>query len=458
MMEVPTPAHPEDPDVRDATFCSPDLTTFCRIDELGLLVTGQRLEPDRAVLECRVEPTEGDEFCRWCGAQGAVRDTVTRRLAHLPVGWRPTTLLVRIRRYACAVCKRVWRQDTTKAAEPRARLSRGALRWALEGIVVQHLTVARIAESLAVSWTTANDAVLAEGQRVLIEDPTRFDGVAVIGVDEHVWRHTRRGDKYVTVIIDLTPVREGTGPARLLDMVEGRSKQVFKTWLEDRPEHWKNGIEVVAMDGFTGFKTAAEEALPRGEDDAGLVTVMDPFHVVRLAGDALDEVRRRVQQDLHGHRGRKDDPLYKARRTLHTGADLLTDKQKTRIEALFAVEEHVPVEATWGIYQRMVAAYRCEDRTRGRQLMAAVIDTLATGVPAGLTELAKLGRTLKKRAADVLAYFDRPGTSNGPTEAINGRLEHLRGSALGFRNLTHYIARSLLETGGFRPRLHPRMG
>ncbi|GAB3897540.1 hypothetical protein GCM10027612_54040 [Microbispora bryophytorum subsp. camponoti] len=57
----------------------------------------------------------------------------------------------------------------------------------------------------------------------------------------------------------------------------------------------------------------------------------------------------------------------------------------------------------------------------------------------------------------MLAYFDRPGTSNGPTEAINGRLEHLRGSALDFRNLTNYIARSLLETGGFRPRLHPRL-
>ena len=68
-----------------------------------------------------------------------------------------------------------------------------------------------------------------------------------------------------------------------------------------------------------------------------------------------------------------------------------------------------------------------------------------------------MGRTLKKRAADVLAYFDRPGTSNGPTEAINGRLEHLRGSALGFRNLTNYIARCLLEAGGFRPRLHPRL-
>ena len=89
--------------------------------------------------------------------------------------------------------------------------------------------------------------------------------------------------------------------------------------------------------------------------------------------------------------------------------------------------------------------------------MAKLIDSLSAGVPRALTELITLGCTLKKRSADVLAYFDRPGTSNGPTEAINGRLEHLRGSALGFRNLTNYIARSLLETGGFRPQLHPRL-
>ncbi len=57
---------------------------------------------------------------------------------------------------------------------------------------------------------------------------------------------------------------------------------------------------------------------------------------------------------------------------------------------------------------------------------------------------------------DILAYFDHSHTSNGPTEAINGRLEHLRGIAMGFRNLTHYVARSLLESGGFRPHLHPR--
>ena len=76
---------------------------------------------------------------------------------------------------------------------------------------------------------------------------------------------------------------------------------------------------------------------------------MDPFHVVRLAGDALDQCRRRVQQDLHGHRGRSGDPLYGARRTLHTGLDLLTDRQTARLSALFARDEHVQVEATWRI-------------------------------------------------------------------------------------------------------------
>lgn len=167
-------------------------------------------------------------------------------------------------RYRCTGCGHVWRQDTTKAAEPRARLSRRGLRWALEGIVCQHLTVARVAEGLAVSWNTANDAVLAEGKRVLINDPGRFEGVKVIGVDEHVWRHTCRGDKYVTVIIDLTSIREDTGPARLLDMVEGRSKQAFKTWLTERPDPWREAVEVVAMGGFTSLQDRHHRGAARG--------------------------------------------------------------------------------------------------------------------------------------------------------------------------------------------------
>jgi transposase len=162
------------------------------------------------------------------------------------------------------------------------------------------------------------------------------------------------------VIIDRTLIRGGTGPARLLDMVEGRSKQAFKQWLSGRPEAWRDGVEVVAMDGFTGFKTAAAEEIPAA------VAVMDPCHVVRLAGDALDKCRRRVLA-IHGHRGHKDDP-------------------------------HVEVEATWGIYQRMIAVYRQPDRTNGRELMQNLIGSVSAGVPAALSEVITLGRTLKKHA------------------------------------------------------------
>lgn len=201
-----------------ATFAAPELTTFCRLDELGLEAVGQLLDPDRAVLECRV--IEDDPWwCRRCGAEGVPRDAVTRPLVHEPYGHRPTTLLVWVRRYRFSHCRRTRRQDTSKAAAPRAKISRSGIGWALTAIVVDHLTVSRAAAGFGVPWHTANTAILAEGKRRLIDDPARFDVVTTIGVDEHAWRRTRFGDKYVTVIIDLTPAREKTGPAKSLDMV-----------------------------------------------------------------------------------------------------------------------------------------------------------------------------------------------------------------------------------------------
>ena len=302
------------------------------------------------------------------------------------------------------------------------------------------------------SWNTANSAVLAEGQRALINDPTRCEGVRVIGVDEHVWRHTPYGDKNRHRYLGRDAHPRPQWPSRLLDMVPGRSKKVFKTWLASQPDTWRERIEIVAMDGFTGFKSAAAEEL------SGATTVMDPFHVVHLAGNALDECRRRIQQELHHRRGRATDPLYKARRVLHTRSCLLTARQQYQILDLFSNDEHVALEVTWSVYQNIIDAYRSSNARGGKTLMHEEITRLtSTSMPSSLTELITLGRTLKRRATDILAYFDHPHTSNGPTEAINGRLEHLRGSALGFRNLTHYITRCLLETGGFRPQLHSQL-
>ncbi len=194
------------------------------------------------------------------------------------------------------------------------------------------------------AWNTANDAAFTACRELLINDPARFDGIRVRGVDEHVWSHTDCGPEYVTVIIDLTAIRDGTGASRLLEMVPGRSRQVFKTWLAARSAVFRSGIEIVAKDGFCGCKTAAPEEVPAA------VSVMDPFHVVALAGEKIDQCRQPLQQFTLGHRGRAEDPLYGIRRVLHTGQGLLTGRQTARLQTVFACDAHVELEVTWDVY------------------------------------------------------------------------------------------------------------
>lgn len=113
----------------ETTFACPDLTTFLGLAALGLTAVGQHLTAKRAVIECRMPIGFEDPFCKACGAQGVSRGTVARHLAHVPVGWRPTQLVVRLRRFACTHCRRVWRQDTSGLAEPRTRLTHAAVEW-----------------------------------------------------------------------------------------------------------------------------------------------------------------------------------------------------------------------------------------------------------------------------------------------------------------------------------------
>ena len=391
--------------------------------------------------------TDGPGRCPGCGLIGVYRDSVERRVSDVPVVGHPLELRVRIPRYRCTHdgCGReVFCHDTSRLARPGASTTRRCARFVLRRLMLDKATVSAVARELGRSWDTVNSiAVEATTQLLVTAGPARLEGVRVIGVDEHRWAHTRGadGDGYVTVIVDLTDVVAGQGPAWLLDLVPGRSAAAMAGWLAARDQSFRDRVEIVAMDGFGGYKAAAVEALP----DA--VTVMDPFHVVALAGHKLDLCRQRVQQDTLGHRGRSGDPLYGVRRALRTRDGLLTARQWTRIAAVFADDAHAAVEATWCAYQQLIDAYAANDPQRGKTLLSTLIDLLRTGLPAGLEELAQLGRTLHRRRDDVLAYFTHRA-SNGPTEAINGRLEALRRNALGFRNLINYRIRSLLHCGG----------
>ena len=121
---------------------------------------------------------------------------------------------------------------------------------------------------------------------------------------------TPTGPRELTGIVDLTR-GEDHPTARLLDLVPGRSGTVYKNWLEERGEDFRAGVQIATLDPFQGYKNAIDDQL----QDA--TSVLDTFHIVKLAGDAPGEVRRRVQQDTTGHRGRTGDPLYQIRLLLH---------------------------------------------------------------------------------------------------------------------------------------------
>ena len=429
----------------EATVCPPSVVadTIMRTIELGVTITDAAVDEKQTTIFCG--PVARDRRCPDCGIEGRYRDTVTRPLTDLPVAGYPLVLRVAVPRYRCLTpqCSRaVFNQDLGTVAAPRASTTRRCARYVLRRLMIDRTTISAIAAELGVSWHTVSSiAMRATADLITAAGPDRLTGVRVIGVDEHRWAPRRRGTEgFVTLIIDLTPVLDGAGCARLLDMVAGRSAAALSTWLASQPPAFRDQVDVVAMDGFGGYKTAATDALPEA------TTVMDPFHVVALAGAKLDLARQRIQQQTQGHRGRSGDPLYGVRRTLRTRFPLLTSRQQARLTTVFADDNHLAVQVTWSVYQRIIAAYSHPDRRRGKTMLSAIIDTLRRGVPAVLEELAQLGRTLHRRRADILAFFDHHA-SNGPTEAINGRLEALRRNALGFRNLTHYRWRSLLHSG-----------
>ena len=425
--------------------------TICRTAEIGLTITGAADAGNITIIDAA--PVAVNHTCPDCGQPGKLRDHILRRLVDLPVVGFPTRLDVRIPRFLCteSSCSRKIFQASLACADDGSKLTHRVTRWILQRLAIDRMSVSATAKALGIGWDLVNQVALDACRQLVYNDPHHLDGVRILGVDEHVWKHTRRPTEpsnLVTILVDLTPLVDGRGPARLLDIRPGRSAEVLRTWLQERDPGFRKQVQVVTMDGFAGYASAVDQVLP----DA--TKVMDPFHVVHLAADKLTGCRQRLQRETTGRRGRKEDPLYKHRRTLLTSTNYLTQRQNRRLDMLWATDDdYVALEVTWLFYQDMIAAYGHPEKSEGKKLMARIINTLRKGLPKGLEELAQLGRTLWRRREDILAYFDI-GASNGPVEAINGRLEHLRGIALGFKNLDHYILRSLIHSGQLHNRIN----
>ncbi len=152
------------------------------------------------------------------------------------------------------------------------------------------------------------------------------------------------------------------------------------------------------------------------------IRVADPFHVVRLANRCLDQVRRRVQNQTLGHRGRRRDPLYRIRKLMLTGAERLEGP---------------------GL-DRMLLGIRAGDPENATLLLDKAIEGCAMD---SVDEIGSLGRTLARWRAEILAHHTT-GASNGPTEGLNLLVKKVKRAGYGFRSFANYRLRILLHTGG----------
>ena len=242
---------------------------------------------------------------------------------------------------------------------------------------------------------------------------------------------------------DLTRDQHGRTHARLLDLVPGRSKKAYADWLTERGADFRAGIEVASLDPFGGYKAAIDAEL------ADATAVLDAFHVVKLGTQVVDEVRRRIQQDTRGHRGRKGEPLFGIQTILRAGAENLTDRQLARLAtAIEADEAHEAVYVAWRCAQDLRAAYRAKSTLEGRARAEKILESFHT---CPIPEVARLGRTLRRWREAFLAYFSTERANNGGTEAINGIIELHRRLARGYRNRDNYRLRMLLAAGGLTP-------
>src|SRR5689334_22439281 len=387
-------------------------------------------------VEQAVETTATEAFCRCCGVQARLHDRRPTWVRDLPAGGRPVTLVWVKRVWRCVQrgCRVSTWTETSAAIAPRASLTERARAEACRRVGQDGHSVAQVAKAFGVSWSTVMAAVRAYGTP-LVDDPARLAGVAGLGVDETAFLRAngRHSTMYVTGMVDVRA-------ARLLDVVPGRSGTILRQWVQEQPDEWRAGVTVAALDPFRGYATALSVSLPHA------TRVLDAFHVTRLGFAAVDDVRRRVQQQSTGHRGRREDPLWRIRRVLRRGAEHLTDRAWDRLLAgLAAGDVDEQIAHTWIaaqdlrlIYQR--SASRAQAAERLYRWFCHCADT-------DIPELHRLARTIDAWREELLAYFDTGGVSNGPTEAVNLLIKKVKRTGHGFRNFANYRLRLLLHCG-----------
>jgi transposase len=382
-----------------------------------------------------IETTADFVGCSGCGTRAQSQDRVSVAVRDLPCFGRPARLVWRKRRWRCRepLCETKTWTERSEQLDAHVVLTRRAGAEACRQVGELARPVSRVAEEFGVCWWTVRNAVIEHGTP-LVDDPQRIGRVRQLGVDETSFLKATRQHWtiYATAMVDLER-------HVLIDMVKGNSAKDLRGWTDHADPAWLAEIKVVATDLAESFRAGLSPHLDHAR------RVADPFHVVRVGNRCLDTVRRRVQNETLGHRGRKADPLYRIRKILLTGDERLDDSGRARmLLGLRVGDPNDEVLGAWLAKESVRDVYLADTWADARVLLdKAIAGCLADDVP----EIVSLGRTLKSWRPEILAHHTT-GASNGPTEGLNLCVKKVKRCGHGFRTFEHYRLRVLLHAGG----------
>ena len=386
-------------------------------------------------VELVIEQVVSDPRCPGCGGPARVKERPLVRYVDLPVYGTAMRLGWRKHRMRCpdpGCPRRTWVLSDHRIAAKSCLLTTRAAKWATVQVGTGR-TVSEVAAELACDWHTVNDAVTTYGGALLAADRKRLNRTCAIGLDETSFvRLDRQHTSYATTVCDVQN-------HQIIDILPSRHFVDVAGFLDKQPQGWKQRITYGALDMSATYAAVYTVILPKAAQ------VVDSFHVISLANRALDAVRRRVQNEQTGHRGRRDDPLYRARRTLLVGQERLDERATQRLTSLLALgDPNAEVAIAYRVKERLRDFYRAKTLPEARTMLDELIEHCQH--PAMPAELRKLARTLQTWS-DKICNYHLARISNGPTEALNNLIKRIKRIGFGFRNFANYRIRALLYAG-----------
>jgi transposase len=387
-------------------------------------------------VELMIEQVLSDVRCPTCAGLAQVKERPVVHYVDLPVYGTAMRLAWKKHRMRCCddrCATKSWVLKDHRIAAKNCLLTTRAAKWATVQVGTGR-TVSEVAAELACDWHTVNDAVTTYGSALLEADRRRLNQTSAIGLDEtsFVRLGPTKQTSFATTVADVEN-------HQIIDILPSRKYTEVAGWIDAQPDPWKERIRFGALDMSATYAAVYSVVLPKAAQ------VVDPFHAISLANRCLDAVRRRVQAEQTGHRGRRDDPLYRARRVLLMGEEKLDDQASARLASLLELgDPGAEVAIAYRIKERLRDFYGTFDPAQARQLLEELQGhCLKRAMP---PEVQKLGRTIRTWF-DKLCNYHLARVSNGPTEALNNLIKRIKRIGFGFRNFENYRIRALLYAG-----------